>query len=208
MFVSFQCSTWEPLQTHENPLANRLCGSSLTGLFPVEQSRCLRPHPTSLELCTYHDEKLTGLMFPFQGQPLPKAACLGPRRAGARTVSLHLEPPTHSPPKSREHAGASWHPQKSIPQPYSLPALWNQGYSLNSSHGETEARGERTSSAMALVGPALLFCMDSCPYHIDATLWKKFRKACVVTLTSCWLVISSPQDSERTDRGALPVSWL
>lgn len=86
----------------------------------MEQSRCLWPHPTSLELCTYHDEKLTGLMFPFQGQPLPKLACLGPRRAGARTVSIHLEPPTHSPPKSREHAGASWYPEGSIPQPYSL----------------------------------------------------------------------------------------
>lgn len=51
-----------------------LHGSFLVGLTPGKQSRCLWCQPTSLELCTYRDEKLTGLTFFFQGQPPPGGA--------------------------------------------------------------------------------------------------------------------------------------
>lgn len=74
-----------------------LHGSFLVGLTLGKQSRCLWSQPTSLELCTYQDEKLTGLTFSFQGQPLQKLAWLGPRRPSTRTefLSLWSRPPIH-----------------------------------------------------------------------------------------------------------------
>lgn len=58
--------TWEPLQTPKTPLA-----SPLMWFLPdrTNYSQETEWPPPAPELCLYHDEKLTGLTLPFQGQP-------------------------------------------------------------------------------------------------------------------------------------------
>lgn len=94
-----------------------LHGSFLVGLTPGKRSCCLWSRPTSLELCPYHDEKLTGATSSFQGPPLQKLAWLGPRRPSTKQSSYPWGAAHPFIAKSREHARSSWHPEESAPPP-------------------------------------------------------------------------------------------